>query len=187
MNLHRMKTIEDPYWEQAWEIYRENFPEGERRRLFDQERMLLDERYYCTAILERGVVRGILFHWKIDGFLFVEHLAIHQRSKGRGIGTRILEKVKKMPEKLILEIDPPEDAVSIRRKRFYERAGLVLNPYDHQNLPVRIGQEGIPLRVMTFGAPLCEVEYSLFRKRLMTDLIQYGEGYRKGGTHGRTA
>lgn len=178
MNFQRMTSLEDLKWKRAWAIYQSNFPEGERRFLIDQKRMLLDERYFCTAVLEQEVVVGILFYWKIEQFFFVEHLAIDETCKGKGIGTLILEKLKEFSGRVILEIDPPDDDVSIRRKEFYERAGFILNPYQHLNLPIRIGQEGLPLCVMTIDEPLSEGEYRVFNKILMTDLIQYGEGYR---------
>ena len=39
---------------------------------------------------------------------------------------------------MVLEIDPPEDPVSRRRKGFYEGLGLVSNPWPHIHPPYRL-------------------------------------------------
>lgn len=181
MKAHRIRSVKDAYWEPVWKIYQMNFPKGERRRLFDQKRTLRDPRYYCTALLKGEFVAGILFYWQIEDFCFIEHLAIHEACKGNGMGTRILERLKALPGRLVLEIDPPEDGISIRRKKFYERSGFVLNSHGHVNLPLRIGFEELPLRVMTVESPLSEEEYQVFSGILNQDLIQYGEAYREIG------
>ncbi len=178
MRFHRMTTTEDCCWEACWEIYQSNFPSGERRLLPDQRRALEDDRYYCMAILQEDHVAGILFYWMLPPFLFAEYLAIGEAFKGRGIGTTVLSWLKQEPGRLILEIDPPIDTIAVRRMKFYKREGFVLNSYIHINLPLRVGEEELPLRVMTVGTILSKEEYDAFLSVLMTDLIQYGEGYR---------
>lgn len=177
MRLHRMTKTDDPYWEASWEIYQANFPSGERRLLSDQKRALADKRYYCMAILHTDRLAGILFYWMLPPFIFAEYLAVSDAFKGQGIGSQTMSLLKRQPGRLILEIEPPVDEATIRRMRFYKRQGLVLNPYAHINLPLRIGQEDLPLRVMTVDMILNRTEYDVFFTMLMTDLIQYGEGY----------
>jgi hypothetical protein len=179
MKFHRIRRVEDRYWEESWGIYQSNFPSGERRLLEDHRRALEDDRYHCMAIIHKDHVEGILFYWALPPFTFAEYLAIGEASKGHGIGSEVLSLLKQQPGRLILEIDPPDDEIAVRRLRFYEREGLVLNPYLHINLPLRIGQEKMPLRIMTVGEIVSEAEYEAFLSVLMTDLIQYGEGYRE--------
>jgi GNAT superfamily N-acetyltransferase len=179
MKFHRIKGVEDHYWEESWVIYQSNFPSGEQRSLADHKRALEDDRYHCMAILEDNQVAGILFYWKLPPFVFAEHLAIGEALKGQGIGSEVLSVLKQQVGRLILEIDPPEDKVAVRRMRFYQREGFILNPYLHLNLPLRIGQEKLPLRIMTVEEILSKAEYEAFSTILMTDLIQYGEGYRE--------
>ncbi|BES65463.1 GNAT family N-acetyltransferase [Gottschalkiaceae bacterium SANA] len=179
MKFHRLRRVEDRYWEESWEIYQSNFPSGERRLLEDHKRALEDDRYHCMAILEDNQVAGILFYWKLPHFTFAEYLAIGEASKGQGIGSEVVSRLKEQAGRLILEIDPPEDEIAVRRLRFYQREGFVLNPYLHLNLPLRIGQEKLPLRIMTVEEIVSEAEYEAFSTILMTDLIQYGEGYRE--------
>ncbi len=176
MRFHRMTTTKDNAWEQSWKIYQSNFPSGEQRLLMDQKRALVDDRYHCMAILDHDEVVGIVFYWVLPSVLFVEYLAIGEAFKGRGIGSAVLSMLKQQPGRLILEIDPPIDETSIRRMNFYKRDGWVLNPYLHMNLPLRVGDEEVPLRVMTVDTILSEVEYDAFLSLLMTDIIQYGEG-----------
>ena len=179
MKFHRITRADDHYWDASWEIYQSNFPSGEQRLLADHIRALEDDRYHSMAILQGDHVVGILFYWRLPPFLFVEHLAIGEAFKGRGIGSDVLSLLKQQIGRLILEIDPPDDEIAVRRMHFYERDGFILNPYLHVNLPLRIGEEALPLRIMTVDTMLSEVEYEAFLSVLMTDLIQYGEGYCK--------
>lgn len=43
--------------------------------------------------------------------------------RGRGYGAQALSLLGERKKTVILEIDPPNDEVSVRRKAFYERAG----------------------------------------------------------------
>ena len=43
--------------------------------------------------------------------------------RGRGYGAQALSLLGERKKTVILEIDPPNDEVSARRKAFYERAG----------------------------------------------------------------
>ena len=47
--------------------------------------------------------------------------------RGRGCGAQALSLLGERKKTVILEIDPPNDEVSVRRKAFYERAGYRAN------------------------------------------------------------
>lgn len=67
---------------------------------------------------------------------------------------------------VILEIDPPNDEVSVRRKAFYERAGYRANPFEHIHPPYRNEYKGHRLVVMTCPAAISENEYKNFNSYL---------------------
>ena len=81
----------------------------------------------------------------------------------RRAGTLLLGERKKT---VILEIDPPNDEVSARRKAFYERAGYRANPFEHIHPPYRSEYEGHRLVVMTYPAAISENEYKNFNSYL---------------------
>lgn len=67
---------------------------------------------------------------------------------------------------VILEIDPPNDEVSARRKAFYERAGYRTNPFEHIHPPYRSEYKGHRLVVMIYPAAISENEYKNFNSYL---------------------
>lgn len=67
---------------------------------------------------------------------------------------------------VILEIDPPNDDVSVRRKAFYERAGYRANPFEHIHPPYHSEYKGHRLVVMTCPTAISENEYKNFNSYL---------------------
>ena len=79
---------------------------------------------------------------------------------------RALELLQGMGKRIVLEIDPPEDAIAVRRKGFYERCGFAVNPYPHIHPPYHRGNEGHALVVMSWPGALPPQEYSAFAQYL---------------------
>lgn len=79
-----------------------------------------------------------------------------------GFGSRALELLQAKGKPVILEIDPPRDEVSRRRKGFYERSGFAANPFAHLHPPYRRGAAGHDLVIMSSPAALTEEEYGRF-------------------------
>lgn len=50
---------------------------------------------------------------------------------------------------MILEIDPLTTDIAVRRKRFYERLGFMLNPFPHVHPPYHDGLTGHALLVLS--------------------------------------
>ena len=65
-----------------------------------------------------------------ESFLYIEHFCV-------------------LPKTLMLEIDPPKDDISKRRKGFYERSGFTENEFPHIHPPYHKGNKGHELVLMT--------------------------------------
>ena len=86
--------------------------------------------------------------------------------RNRNYGQKALELLSRNEKAVILEIDPPVDAVSIHRKGFYERNGFVENPYAHIHPPYHQGNVGHTLVVMSFPASITQTAYDDFKHYL---------------------
>ena len=64
-----------------------------------------------------------------------------------------------MGKTVILEIDPPKDEVSIRRKQFYERNSFIENPYFHIHPPYHKENQGHELLIMSSPIQITEEIY----------------------------
>ena len=115
---------------------------------------------------------GLVLYWETPDFLYVEHFCILPELRNRHYGQRILAALGKRSKTIILEIDPPTDEISVRRKGFYERCGFVENPYLHVHPPYHRGNHGHELVVMSCPERLTPEEYAAFSGYLSGEVMR---------------
>ena len=172
MEFQRLTADDHDAYEKALDLYRNSFPLHEQRTAESQARIMKDAAYHFDLICEAGRWAGILLYWETEDFLYVEHFAMLPSVRGRGYGQRALELLGASGKCVILEIDPPLDAVSIRRKAFYERAGYRTNPFAHVHPPYRREFRGHRLVVMSYPARIPEAQYRAFSDYLKTVVME---------------
>lgn len=148
----------------VWKIYEESFPQYERRRLDTQIRAHKNDKYRPMAIWEGEEIIGIFFYWEFDEFLFIEHFAIDPECRGSGIGSDILREFCKKGKKVILEIDPLDSEIAVRRKGFYERLGFKLNEYYYTHPGYELDYPEHELKIMSLDKELDEASFNRFLK-----------------------
>lgn len=151
-----------PFFADAMALYADSFPVHEQRLAKSQQNILLHPNYHCDAVLEDGNFCGILFSWEIGKITYIEHFAVSSNLRGKGIGSDILKMFLISHPLTVLEIDPPIDEISIRRKGFYQRLGFVTNSFEHRHPPYRPQTKAHELVVMSFPRTLLQEEYQLF-------------------------
>lgn len=174
MKFKRLTTSSGEAYEKAMELYRISFPVHEQRLPASQAGVMGTEAYHFDLIYDGETWVGLLLSWETAEFFYVEHFCIRPEMRGRQYGQRALELLNGRGKRVILEIDPPVDEVSVRRKAFYERAGYRENGFSHVHPPYREGFEGHKLVVMSHSGPLSAAEYGAFRDYL--DLVVMGGG-----------
>lgn len=159
MELHFL-TPASPFLEQARQLYIQAFPACERR---DGENMIPESPLFRPAVLREGqAFCGILFYWEGPELLFLEHFAIAPQKRNAGLGAKALALLKELGKPIVLEIEPPEDALTCRRKGFYGRSGFRENPWQHIQPKYRFGDAGLPLALLSYPKPLTEAEWQRF-------------------------
>lgn len=133
MEIIRIKSTEDFYFNRIWEIYQYSFPRYEQRTFEHQQTAFRSDRYHMDCYVEEGRVVGFIGYWVFDTYSYIEHYAMAKENRGSGYGSRILKEfLDKTDNIVVLEIDPIIDEVSQRRLRFYQHLGFVDNPFEHQ-------------------------------------------------------
>lgn len=122
------KSRSDKGWAEAWELYEKSFPYNERWNAEGYDRAFGDPNFEADGIWRGDEFIGILFHWGADGYRYVEHLAVSPALRGQNMGSAALSAFCRKVGRVILEIDPPVDDISIRRLHFYERLGSSPTP-----------------------------------------------------------
>ena len=175
MVLKRITDRSDAMYRQAMELYRSSFPYHEQRKAASQEKILGDKEYHFALIYDGTVFIGLILYWEAERFCYIEHFCILPEMRNKRYGQRALELLKKEEKTLILEIDPPVDEISERRKGFYERCGFRENPFVHIHPPYHKEFQGHRLVVMTSPEQISPEEFENFswylRNRVMENVF----------------
>lgn len=171
MEFSRLTSANDVLFKKAFDLYKVSFPEHEQREFENQTAVLNNSAYHCDVILEKDVFVGIIFYWETPRYAYIEHFAIDPGMRGNSMGSRCLKKFCDRHGLVILEIDPPVEPISIRRKNFYMRLGFQENNYQHKHPAYR--KQNLPheLTVMSFPRCISEIEYMEFNEYLKKTIM----------------
>ena len=112
---------------------------------------------------------GLLTTWHFEEFIYIEHFAIDPTLRSQGYGSEALKAfIHEHGKPIVLEAEPPTDALSIRRIKFYERIGLTLYDFPYMQPAYTEDSHPVELRLMgtidTEATPLTDVEQQLHRE-----------------------
>ena len=164
MNIERITSTAHPLYQTAMQLYSISFPAHEQRETCSQKQILAQDAYHFDVICDEGDFIGEILYWEVAGFFYIEHFCVLPAMRNKHYGQKILNAYQSTP--LILEIDPPADEISIRRKGFYERCGFVENPYRHIHPPYHAENHGHELVIMSSPRKLEANEYLRFQHYL---------------------
>ena len=150
----RLTDVSDPLFAEAWRLYEAAFPFAERRPpALHAAAMVAEHDFVCLALQHNGVFAGIIFYWLFADCVYVEHLAIAEALRGRGLGKAALAILRQCGKPVVLEIEPVTDAATQRRLRFYEGAGYHRLPYEHYQQPYHRGESALRLELLSYPLP----------------------------------
>lgn len=162
MNFIRLISTEDKIFAEAIKLYKESFPKHEQREDISQKEILKCKEYHFDLIYDKNLFIGIILYWETQDFLYVEHFCIGSKIRNQRYGQRALELLKEKEKTIILEIDPPIDEISIRRKSFYERVGYKENSFKHIHPPYHKENKAHSLVIMSYPNLLSQTAYNKF-------------------------
>lgn len=164
----------DKGWEDAEALYLTAFPYKEQRSAEQHLQAIGDPHFKADGIWRGDEFIGILYHWHYDGTYYVEHLAVSPALRGQNMGSVALSAFSR-DKRVILEIDPPVDEISIRRLHFYQRLGFVENPQEYLHPSFRHPFETHRLVLMSFPDPLTDEEARRFADFVRETVLRYSD------------
>lgn len=132
----------------------EAFPPEERRTRAAARSVLADPRYHVHVAQKDGKRVGFITLWALNGFAFAEHFVIDPVHRNKGYGGQVLTALKQLYPRLVLEAEPPEDALKCRRLAFYRRNGFFENDIPYLQPSYREGESDVPLVLLSYPDPL---------------------------------
>lgn len=166
MKFIRLLSKDDKMFNDAIMLYPKSFPYHEQRKIESQKEILSDKEYNFDLIYDNDNFIGIILYWETLDYIYIEHFCIEPNMRNKKYGENALELLKKKNKTMILEIDPPIDEISIRRKLFYTRVGYKENTFNHIHPPYSKFNKGHSLSVMSYPDFLTQVEYNNFNSYL---------------------
>jgi len=173
MELIFIENKKNKYFEKAWKLYLDSFPEIERRTLEEQEEILTDKNFKMTCYVEDDVLISIVFYWKISSYTFLEHFAVNSQLRGQSFGSKILQKFINDKKNIVLEIEPIVDEITQKRLKFYKKFGFVVNSHEHLQIPFREGAKELKLLLMSQEKTLSQQEYKVLYESMKKSLKRF--------------
>lgn len=166
VKLQHISAYEQMYtW--AMEQLKAAFPASERRDDDLQRQVMQHPDYRLCAIMDGSAPVGVVGYWDTSNFVYFENFCVCSTLRNCGYGSATLKLLtQNLSKPFILEIELPQDALTQRRKAFYERNGMVENPFEHIQPHYRATDPDLPLMVMTYKTQISRSEYNVFRKYL---------------------
>ncbi len=148
MGIQFRRATETEDLEMIYNLYINAFPREERRS--KQGFFMQPGMPGCSLdiIYQDAVYAGFCIWWQLEGFAFLEHLAVNPAMRGKKTGQKIMGKLRETVQgPLLLEIEPPTEGDALRRLHFYTRNGFFLldKPYRQ---PSYHGGESLEMKLM---------------------------------------
>lgn len=175
MKLERIGDAGSPRFRELWELYESAFPPDERRDIGRQKALFSRPEYRLFAAVDGrsgapgggAAVTGLLSLWEFGDFVFMEHLAVKEKMRGKGAGTAILKEYLagcRVP--VLLEVERPQSGIQKKRVAFYQKLGFRLNPWDYIQPPYAPAKKPVPMFLMSLPEAMGEGEFAAYRKRI---------------------
>ncbi len=173
MKLIRINSSDEMY-PMAMRLYRRSFPYCEQREPMHQKKLMEHTDYHFELIYDDDEWVGLIALWQTDEFTYIEHFCILPEKRNHRYGEKTLALLCESTEekKIILEIDPPVDDISVRRRGFYERCGYKVNGFSHIQPTYHRDGENVPLVIMSYPEKLTQKEYDDFYDYMLTTIFE---------------
>ncbi|WP_117170890.1 GNAT family N-acetyltransferase [Paraliobacillus sediminis] len=118
----------------------------------------------------------VLMYAEFKTFIFIDYLYVSSKSRGQGLGHKLINTLKTKQKPIILEVEPVdyEETDSEKRLRFYQREGFKHAQSIGYNRRSLATNEEIPLEIL-YWAPSNEDEEMIYKqmRKMYEDIHTY--------------
>lgn len=149
-------------WAEVYNLYQKAFPASEKKPFSMIRKMYKNGSSDVWRFTRSGKFAGIIITINGEEQILLDYLAVDEKQRGTGIGSEILTLMRQhyAGKGVFLEIESVYEncenkAERIRRKHFYEKAGM-------KSMEVFVWLFGVKMELMGFDCSLTFEEYHAF-------------------------
>ncbi len=169
--LKPILSADDLYWTYFINLYKSAFPENERRTEIELSSIIGNKLFYPNVIINNDDFRGLFNYWKFDSFSYLEHFAIIDIYRGKGIGKQILNQFIN-DNIVVLECEPVSDEISQRRLEFYLKIGFNIFPFEYIQPPYSDCKSSMKLLLLTSLNCVSESSFNISREAIYKEVYK---------------
>lgn len=128
-----MKLLNKNYYDEAYNLFLNEFISADVRRYEDYINMLENNMYQLHGIVKNEELISAVLTIELADFIFIENLAVKKDYQNQGIGGDMLKQLVDFDKPIVLEVE--DDDRLEDRIRFYNRYGLEIYKGDYYYLP----------------------------------------------------
>ena len=154
LQIESIIDVSDSRLDVIRDIYSASFPVEEQRPWESLLVKVADGEISLYVAMADGAVAGMATAWHLDGFRYIEHLAVDPRLRGHGLGADVVRRLLSADSlPVVLEVEPLGfSAMAQRRISFYERLGFTAHHgYCYVQPPYTPDLPSVSLTLMTAG------------------------------------
>jgi ribosomal protein S18 acetylase RimI-like enzyme len=154
------------------ELYHSAFPANERRPWAEMELLEMNEKRFTIKSISRdGTFCGFITSWNFDDFVYVEHFAVADIVRGKGVGSEIIDDFCNAAQRpVVLEVETPKTTQAIRRIAFYERHGFKVVSQTYMQPPYDKKSFYLPMLLMCNDSTFGEKHFSRIKNTIYTEV-----------------
>ncbi len=154
-------------------IYVGSFPSDERRDWQEIKELLQHSNFILNEVLDNQELVGLITVWNLPDFVFIEHFAIRESKRGKGIGTLVLNQViAENPTTLIVEVEEPNTGEARQRVAFYEKAGFSVCEEIYYQPPYSPDKNKVKMLLMSFPERISPVEFDEIKMHIYREVYR---------------
>ncbi|PRO64209.1 GNAT family N-acetyltransferase [Alkalicoccus urumqiensis] len=166
-----------------YEKLNQYFPDDEMKSKEHIEALLRDKEHIYKKSEDQY---HVMMYVEMEDFTFIDYLFVSKAARGKGIGRKLLNRLKERNKPVILEVEPVdyEDTDTEKRQRFYRREGFMhASSIGYKRRSLDTGE--VNRMEILFWTPENESEESIYKKMCHTyetihkykDVDFYGKPY----------
>jgi len=176
IQLQKLTADDTLFLKKVKKIYESSFPAVERREYKEVKDLLSDQRFSLFAVTFENETVGMLSKWDFQTFVYIEHFAISSVFRGNGLGTYVLQKlIQEDDRQIVLEVELPEDEISLKRIKFYERNGFIICHESYIQPSYDKDKSSLPMMIMVKHAINTLHDFHAIRKTLYQEVYGFFE------------